>query len=67
MNDELYLQLEQSMAEAKTYTQEALDDSMRCRKAEKDAIDAIRRVNFLSLCSLFLFFIMIWFQIWNMQ
>ncbi|XP_058225589.1 U-box domain-containing protein 33-like isoform X1 [Rhododendron vialii] len=43
MNDELYYQLEQSIAEAETSRREAFDESMRRRKAQKDAIDAIRR------------------------
>ncbi|KAF7139336.1 hypothetical protein RHSIM_Rhsim07G0014200 [Rhododendron simsii] len=47
MNDELYYQLEQSIAEAETSRREAFDESMRRRKAQKDAIDAIRRAKAL--------------------
>ncbi|KAI8545107.1 hypothetical protein RHMOL_Rhmol07G0017000 [Rhododendron molle] len=43
-NDELYDRLKQSM-------EEAFDESTRRREAEKDAIDAIHRVNFLLLCN----------------
>ena len=57
MNDELYDQLEQAMAEAENSRREAFEESMRRRKAEKDAIDAVRRVNFLLNCSCF-------FSIW---
>ncbi|XAR63052.1 Non-specific serine/threonine protein kinase [Bertholletia excelsa] len=40
-NDELYDQLQQAMAEADNSRREAFEESMRRRKAEKDAIDAI--------------------------
>ncbi|KAG5521985.1 hypothetical protein RHGRI_034265 [Rhododendron griersonianum] len=43
MKDELYDQLEQAMAAAENSRQEAFDESVRRRKAEKDAIDAFRR------------------------
>ncbi|XP_057499480.1 U-box domain-containing protein 33-like [Actinidia eriantha] len=43
MNDELYDQLEQAMAEAENSRREAFEESTRRRKAEKDAIDAVRR------------------------
>lgn len=45
MKDELYDQLEQAMAAAENSRQEAFDESVRSRKAEKDAIDAFRSVN----------------------
>ncbi|KAF7139642.1 hypothetical protein RHSIM_Rhsim07G0014600 [Rhododendron simsii] len=47
MNDEPYYQLEQSIAEAETSRREAFDESMRRHKAQKDAIDAIRRAKAL--------------------
>ncbi|KAL7203416.1 hypothetical protein ACSBR2_016656 [Camellia fascicularis] len=43
MDCELYDQLEQAMVEAANSRQEAFEESKRRRKAEKDAIDAIRR------------------------
>ncbi|GKA40904.1 U-box domain-containing protein kinase family protein [Tanacetum coccineum] len=43
MNDELYDQLEQAMAEADTYKRDAFEESIRRRKAEKDAMDARRK------------------------
>lgn len=46
MNDELYDQLEQAMTEAENAKRDAFEESIRRRKAEKDAIDAKRRVNF---------------------
>lgn len=49
MNDELYDQLIQAMAEADNSKQDAFEESLRRRKAEKDAIEAKRRVNFVSL------------------
>ncbi|XAR54055.1 Non-specific serine/threonine protein kinase [Bertholletia excelsa] len=45
MNDELYDQLDQTMAEADNARQEAFEESKRRRKAEKDAIEAIRRLD----------------------
>ncbi|XP_028103297.1 U-box domain-containing protein 33-like isoform X4 [Camellia sinensis] len=48
MDCELYDQLEQAMVEAENSRREAFEESKRRRKAEKDAIDAIRRVNILS-------------------
>lgn len=46
MNDELYDQLEQAMAEAENSKRDAFEESIRHRKAEKYAIEAKRRVNF---------------------
>ncbi|CAL5381937.1 unnamed protein product [Camellia sinensis] len=43
MDCELYDQLEQAMVEADNSRREAFEESKRRRKAEKDAIDAIRR------------------------
>lgn len=45
MKDELYDQLEQAMAVAENSRQEAFDESVRRRKAEKDAVDAFCSVN----------------------
>lgn len=45
MNDELYVQLLEAMAEADNSKRDAFDESIRRRKAEKDAIEAKRRVN----------------------
>uniref|UniRef100_A0A5B6YJV6 RING-type E3 ubiquitin transferase n=1 Tax=Davidia involucrata TaxID=16924 RepID=A0A5B6YJV6_DAVIN len=42
MNDEVYDQLEQAMVEAENSMREAFEESIRRRKAEKDAIEAIR-------------------------
>ncbi|PWA34620.1 U-box domain-containing protein kinase family protein [Artemisia annua] len=47
MNDELYDQLEQAMAEVDTSKREAFEESIRRRKAEKDAMDARRKVKAL--------------------
>ncbi|PWA92227.1 U-box domain-containing protein kinase family protein [Artemisia annua] len=44
MNDELYVQLLEAMAEADNSKRDAFDESIRRRKAEKDAIEAKRRV-----------------------
>ncbi|XP_076936554.1 U-box domain-containing protein 33-like isoform X1 [Bidens hawaiensis] len=44
MNDELYEQLMQAMAEADNSKRDAFEESIRRRKAEKDAIEAKRRV-----------------------
>nr|XP_043628466.1 U-box domain-containing protein 33-like isoform X2 [Erigeron canadensis] len=44
MNDELYDQLAQAMAEADNSKRDAFEESIRRRKAEKDAIEAKRRV-----------------------
>lgn len=46
LNDELYDQLEQAIAEAENSKREAFEESIRRRKAEKEAIEAIRRVQF---------------------
>ncbi|KAF8380225.1 hypothetical protein HHK36_027707 [Tetracentron sinense] len=43
VNDELYDQLEQAMTEAENSKREAFEESVRRRKAEKDAIEAIRK------------------------
>ncbi|XP_010241879.1 PREDICTED: U-box domain-containing protein 33-like isoform X2 [Nelumbo nucifera] len=43
VNDELYDQLLQAMADAENSKQEAFEESVRRRKAERDAIEAIRR------------------------
>lgn len=47
MNDTLYDQLEQSMAEAENATRHAYQETFRRGRAEKDAIEAIRRVTVL--------------------
>lgn len=44
MHDELYDQLEQAMAEADNSRREAFEESIRRRHAEKDAMEAKRRV-----------------------
>ncbi|KAI3493482.1 hypothetical protein L1887_41874 [Cichorium endivia] len=44
VNDELYDQLIQAMAEADNSKRDAFEESIRRRKAEKDAIEAKRRV-----------------------
>lgn len=44
MNDELYDKFEQYVAEAETARREAFEESIKRRKAEKDAIEARRRV-----------------------
>ncbi|KAJ1408635.1 Rossmann-like alpha/beta/alpha sandwich fold [Sesbania bispinosa] len=49
MNDTLYDQLEQAMAEAENATRNAYQETCRRGKAEKDAIEAIRRVTVLLL------------------
>uniref|UniRef100_A0A5B6YL82 RING-type E3 ubiquitin transferase n=1 Tax=Davidia involucrata TaxID=16924 RepID=A0A5B6YL82_DAVIN len=43
MNNELYDHIEQAMVEAENSRREAFEESIRRRKAEKDAIEAIRR------------------------
>lgn len=43
MNDELYDKLEQYVAESETARREAFEESVKRRKAEKDAIEARRR------------------------
>lgn len=50
MNDTLYDQLEQAMSEANNATRHAYQETFRRGKAEKDAIEAIRRVTVLFLC-----------------
>lgn len=49
MNDELYDQLVQARTEGDNSKREAFEESIRRMKAEKDAIEAIRRVNFQSM------------------
>ncbi|XP_071715458.1 U-box domain-containing protein 33-like isoform X2 [Rutidosis leptorrhynchoides] len=44
VNDELYVQLAQAMAEADNSKRDAFEESLKRRKAEKDAIEAKRRV-----------------------
>lgn len=48
MNDALCNQLDQAIIEAETAKREAFEESMRRRKTEKDAIEAIRKVKFLA-------------------
>ncbi|MCI18341.1 U-box domain-containing protein 33-like, partial [Trifolium medium] len=43
VNDTLYDQLEQAMSEANNATRHAYQETFRRGKAEKDAIEAIRR------------------------
>lgn len=45
-SENLYDQLERTMAEAESSRREAFEESIRRRKAEKNAIEAIRRVKF---------------------
>lgn len=56
MDDELYTRLEQFVEEAQSSRKEAYEESVRRKKAEKDAIDAFRRVSlehcFLIFCFL---------------
>ena len=49
IDDTLYDQLEQAMAEARNARREAFQETVKRGKAEKDAIDAIRRVFFYIL------------------
>lgn len=44
MDDTLYDQLEQAMVEAENARRDAYEETIRRGKAEKDAIDAVRRV-----------------------
>lgn len=55
MNDELYVRLEQFAAEAGNSRKEAYEESVRRKKAEKDVIDSIRRVKFLTVSVSFFF------------
>lgn len=55
MDDDLYDQLVQAMTEAGNSKREAFEESIRRQKAEKAAMDAIRRVSvqktfLLTLC-----------------
>ncbi|GKA53669.1 hypothetical protein Tco_0746984 [Tanacetum coccineum] len=45
VNDELYDQLEQAMAKADSSKRDAFEESIRRRKAERDAMDARRKVS----------------------
>lgn len=45
MDDELYTRLEQFVEEAQSSRKEAYEESVRRRKAEKEAIDAFRQVS----------------------
>jgi hypothetical protein len=47
IDDTLYDQLEQAMEEARNARREAFQETIKRGKAEKDSIDAIRRVFFL--------------------
>ncbi|KAL5796164.1 hypothetical protein ACOSQ2_000984 [Xanthoceras sorbifolium] len=47
IDDTLYDQLEQAMAEAENSRREACEEALRCEKAENDAIESIRRVKTL--------------------
>ena len=49
MNDDIYDQLELAMSEAENARREAFEESMRRRKAEKEAMEAIRKVGFQNL------------------
>lgn len=51
MDNELYSRLEQFAEEAQSSRKEAYEESLRRKKAEKDVIDAFRRV---SVCTGFL-------------
>ena len=45
-NGDIYDQLELAMSEAENSRREAFEESMRRRKAEKEAMEAIRKVGF---------------------
>ena len=47
MDDTLYDQLEQAMGEAENARRDAYQETIRRGKAEKEAIEAIRKVTFL--------------------
>ena len=47
MSDTMYDQLELAMAEAENATRNAYQETFRRGKAEKEAIEAIRKVTFL--------------------
>jgi len=49
MNDDIYDQLELAMSEAENARREAFKESMRRRKAEKEAMEAIRKVGFQNI------------------
>jgi len=53
MNDALYEQIDQAISEAEMAKREAFQESMKRRKAEKEAIDAARKVNSLKKMPLF--------------
>lgn len=50
MDDELYDRLEQYVAEAENSRREAFGESQKRMKAEKEAIEARRRVTFKPSC-----------------
>ena len=56
MNDELYVQLLVAMAEADNSKQDAFNEFIRRRKAEKDAIEAKCRVTSMSYVCILLIF-----------
>lgn len=56
MDDALYNQLDQAIAEAESAKQEAFQESMRCRKAEKDSVEAICKVEVLNCADTFSIF-----------
>lgn len=58
MKDEVYDQIAQAMAEADNSKREAFEESIKRRKAEKAAIDAIRRVKFYWKCTTFFSFVL---------
>lgn len=51
--DSVYDQLEQAMAEAEKARWDAYQETVRRRKAEKDLIDAIRKVVVVLFCRVF--------------
>lgn len=52
IDDTLHNHLDKVMAEAKNARQEAFQETVNCGKAEKNVVDAIRKVNpFISLRS----------------
>jgi phage tail tape-measure protein len=48
IEDPLYDQLEQAMAEAENSRFEASEEAVRCAKEERDVVEAIRKVYFRS-------------------
>lgn len=53
MDDTIYEQLEQARAEAENATLNAYQETVRRRKAEKDAFEAIRKVTVWLLSAYF--------------